>query len=353
MSTIPPPVRAANFPAAGGAKNHRLSTPSRLNRHVHETNRDMPCNTLHTMSTNPSTVAIAIHGGAGAIAKDLISNEREQDCHHALQHALRAGHDVLTRGGSSFDAVIAAVVCLEDSPLFNAGRGSVLTYDGQVRTDACVMEGNTQRAGAVTNVVGIRNPVLLARAVLDSPHVFLSGEGAVEFARSAGLAFEEPSYFITEERRAEWQEAMTNIVPKTTPAGLGTVGAVALDQAGNVAAATSTGGMLLKRWGRIGDSPVVGAGTYADNRAGAVSATGYGEMFLRTVAAHEVCNRLRYLGESVQTATETVLREVAKLGGDGGMIAIDPRGNITLSFNSQGMYRGSIDVSGRLETKIW
>lgn len=313
----------------------------------------MPRNTYLTMATDLSNIALAVHGGAGALSKELLCTQRERDCHEALESALRSGYDVLTRGGSSLDAVTAAVVFLEDCPLFNAGRGSVLTYDGQVRTDACVMQGNNQRAGAVTNVVGVKNPVLLARAVMDSPHVFLSGEGAMDFARSAQLAFEEPAYFITDERQTEWREARAEASTKTTPPGVGTVGAVALDRSGTVAAATSTGGMLLKRWGRIGDSPVVGAGTYADNRAAAVSATGYGEMFLRTAAAHEVCARVRYLGEALDVATKAVLREVARLGGDGGMIAIDPNGNIAMNFNSQGMYRGCIDTRGTLKTQIW
>lgn len=304
--------------------------------------------------TASRTISIAVHGGAGAVPRHSISPSEERSYHEALAQALGAGHAVLSAGGHSLDAVIAAVVVLEDCPLFNAARGGVLTHDGQVLTDAAVMSGETRSYGAVTNVSGVRNPVLLARAVLGSPHVLLSGHGAEEFARTAGMAFEPPDYFITPARYSEWQAArsMSHAAPSEPP-GVGTVGAVARDHAGTIAAATSTGGMLMKRWGRIGDSPIAGAGTWADNRGAAVSATGHGEMFLRAAAAHDVCARVRYLGQDLNAACREVLREVSELGGDGGLIAVDPHGHIAMEFNSDGMYRGCIDVSGRLQTHIW
>lgn len=316
------------------------------------------------MTQPSSNIALAVHGGAGALARELISPAREQESHAALASALTAGHAVLRDGGSSVEAVAAAVVVLEDCPLFNAGKGSVLSHDGHVRTDAAIMEGKHRRAGAATNVTLVRNPVLLARRIMGSVHVFLSGEGAVEFAREAGLVFETADYFVTPERYDEWQRALapdddnesSGDTPSATKRSLpapGTVGAVARDSFGTLAAATSTGGMLLKRWHRVGDSPVIGAGTYADNSTCAVSATGYGEIFMRAVAAHDVAARMKYLSEDVNTATRAVLAEVGALGGDGGLIAIDPHGNIAMNFNAQGMYRGCIDVHGRTETKIW
>lgn len=299
------------------------------------------------LPTNP--IAIAVHGGAG-VSHDSITAEGELAYHRALEEALLAGHAVLTKSGNSLDAVLAAVTQLEDCPLFNAGRGSVLNYDGQALMDAAVMNGADLVSGAVTNVTTVKNPVLLAHAVTRSPHVFLSGEGAEEYARWVGLPCEAPSYFVTPARREEWRAALPSLVATT---GGGTVGAVALDSRGNVAAATSTGGMLLKRWGRIGDSPVVGAGTYADNRAAAVSATGHGEIFLRTVAAHDVCARVRYTGCDLATACRQVLAEVERLGGMGGLIAVEPRGSVVMDFVADGMFRGSIDADGRLTTYIW
>ncbi len=306
------------------------------------------------MSAQSTPLSIAVHGGAGAVTRGTITPETEREYHRALEQALSAGHEVLTRGGTSLDAVVAAVISLEDCPLFNAGRGSVLSYDGTVLTDASVMAGHDLSSGAVTNVEGVKNPVELARLVMTSPHVLLSGAGAVEFARSHGVAFEASDYFVTEARRQEWAAARGLLTGSaTTPIGVGTVGAVALDRSGNVAAATSTGGMILKRWGRIGDSPIIGAGTYADNRAAAVSATGHGEMFLRVAAAHDVCAKLRYLGLDLTSACRAVLAEVAALGGNGGLIAISPRGDVVMEFNSDGMYRGQIGPDGQLYTRIW
>lgn len=299
--------------------------------------------------TPNNSIAIAVHGGAG-VSQATIDATGEHVYHQALGDALRAGHAILARRGNSLDAVLAAVVSLEDCPLFNAGRGSVLNHEGEVLMDAAVMNGADLTSGAVTNVATVKNPILLARAVIRSPHVFLSGHGAEEFARSNGLVFATPSYFVTDARRDEWRSAHQNVV---SAASGGTVGAVALDAEGNVAAATSTGGMLLKRWGRIGDSPVLGAGTYADNRAAAVSATGHGEIFLRAAAAHDVCARVRYTGCDLHTACREVLAEVERLGGMGGMIAIDPRGSVVMDFVADGMFRGAIDASGRLTTHIW
>lgn len=306
------------------------------------------------MTTSSRKVSIAVHGGAGAVARTSITPDEEHQYHHALERALAAGHDVLARGGTSLQAVTEAVVILEDCPLFNSARGSVLDYAGQVLTDAAVMAGHDLASGAVTNVQGVKNPVKLANEVMKSPHVFLSAAGARDFAESRGIEIAPPEYFITEARHDEWLAARGNLTPPLhTPPGVGTVGAVALDAAGNVAAATSTGGMVLKRWGRIGDSPVIGAGTYADNRSAAVSATGHGEMFLRVVAAHDVCARVRYLGQSLETASREVLAEVARLGGTGGLIALSPQGDVVMEFNSDGMYRGSIGTDGHLRTRIW
>lgn len=306
------------------------------------------------MVSSPRKVSIAVHGGAGAVARSSISPKEERAYHDALARALSAGDQVLTSGGDCLDAVTVAVVVLEDCPLFNAGKGSVLTFDGTVLTDAAVMAGRDLSSGAVTNVSGVKNPVRLARAVRTSPHVLLSGHGALEFAREHALEFAPPEYFITEARQQEWSSARGEFtLPANVVPGVGTVGAVALDAHGNLAAATSTGGMVLKRWGRIGDSPVIGAGTYADNRAAAVSATGYGEMFLRAVAAHDVCARVRYLGQDLTTASREVLAEVARLGGSGGLIAVTPQGEVAMEFNSDGMYRGCIGVDGRVRTQIW
>lgn len=305
------------------------------------------------MTSQSKPFALAVHGGAGAIPPGTVSAEEEREYHQALSNALRAGHEVLRRGDCSLDAVAAAVIELEDCPLFNAGRGSVLNFDGDVLNDASVMDGSDLTTGGITNVSGVKNPVLLARAVMSSPHVLLSGNGAMAFACTRGLRFESPDYFITEPRRQEWLAALEAASLSSPPKGTGTVGAVAMDQRGNLAAATSTGGMVLKRWGRIGDSPVPGAGTYADNRSAAVSTTGHGEMFLRVVAAYDVCARLRYLGQSLEVAARAVLDEVARLGGQGGLIAIDYHGHVHMDFNSAGMYRGSIDAKGNLQTLIW
>jgi len=287
-------------------------------------------------------VVIAIHGGAGVLRSD------KPGAHHraALARALDAGYEILRAGGASLDAVAAAVVVLEDDPLFNAGRGSCLNSDGAAEMDAAIMEGSALRAGAVAAVRRIRNPILAARAVMEKTrHVLLAAEGAERFARAQGLKLESPAYFRTARQAAALRKGRKR--------HHGTVGAVALDRAGNLAAATSTGGYTGKMPGRIGDSPLIGAGTYADDRACAISATGLGEAFIRAAVAHDICARMRYRGSSLAAATTAALRNVAQLGGDGGLVAVDRRGNVAMPFNTEGMLRACIDARGRRSIAIW
>ncbi len=304
-------------------------------------------------------VAIAIHGGAGVIDRASLTKEREAAIRADLERAVRAGYARLTAGASSLDAVSAAVIVLEDSPYFNAGKGAVYTADGMHQLDAAIMDGARRRAGAVAGVHRVRNPILLARAVMEkSDHVLLSGTGAEAFARSQNLSMVPPSYFDTPERLQALREAqrLEKLNPKATlphKAYFGTVGAVALDQSGDLAAATSTGGMTNKRYGRIGDTPLIGAGTYAD-RTCAVSATGHGEYFIRSVVAYDICARVAYRGSTVKQAAETVILDVLKSqGGEGGVITIDRAGNIAMPFNSAGMYRASVDVDGHVAVEIF
>ena len=295
---------------------------------------------------------LVIHGGAGVISRDL-TPERRRLVEADLRAALDAGYGVLKAGGSSLDAVSRAVVVLEDSPWFNAGRGAVFNHDGRNELDAAIMDGSTRRAGSVAGVHRVKNPVLLARAVMErSPHVMLVGDGAEAFAQSVGVTLVDPSYFRTEERWQQLQQALQAEVAKQEAAlppafRHGTVGAVALDAQGRLAAATSTGGMTNKRWGRIGDAPVIGAGTYADARC-AVSATGWGEFYIRTVAARSICARVAWKKESVAAAAQAVVMDdVPALGGDGGVIALDAHGNFAMPFNTEGMFRGWIDRDGK------
>jgi beta-aspartyl-peptidase (threonine type) len=255
----------------------------------------------------------------------------------------------LSSGGSALDAVEASVRVLEDDPNFNAGRGSVFTYDGNNEMDASIMDGRTRAAGAVTGVTATKNPISLARAVMEkSEHVFLSREGANEFSRRQGLEQVPPEYFATDQRRRQLELFKSKKVSALDiEYKFGTVGAVALDKDGHVAAATSTGGMTGKRWGRIGDSPIIGAGTYADDRGCAVSGTGWGEYFIRVGVAHEICARMRLDGTAPQAAADDVMAEVKALGGDGGVIMVTPKGDMVMSFNTAGMYRGKADASGR------
>jgi beta-aspartyl-peptidase (threonine type) len=283
---------------------------------------------------------IAIHGGAGVMRRDKPGAANRA----GLERALEAGYEVLRTGRSSIDAVTAAVMVLEDDPLFNAARGGSLNSDGDVEMDASIMEGAKLRAGAVAVVRRIRNPVLAARAVMEKTrHVLLAGEGAERFARKQGLKLESPAYFRTARQFASLKRRNYH----------GTVGAVALDADGNLAAATSTGGYTGKMPGRIGDSPIVGAGTYADNRACAVSGTGLGEAFIRAAVAHDMCARMRYRGVSLIAAAGAALKNVAQLGGDGGLVAVDRRGNVAMPFNSEGMYRACIDRRGRRTLEIF
>ncbi|GAA0722334.1 isoaspartyl peptidase/L-asparaginase [Dokdonella soli] len=300
---------------------------------------------------------LVIHGGAGVIRKDL-TPEKEKLVRADLETALKNGYAALKSGGSSLDAVTKAILVLEDSPRFNAGKGAVFTHDGRNELDAAIMDGATLRAGAIAGVHRVKNPVLLARAVMEkSPHVFLIGDGAEAFAKTVGIELVDPSYFRTEERWQQLQEAL-KAEAKNQHSSLGraihygTVGAVALDSAGRLAAATSTGGMTNKRWGRVGDSPVIGAGTYANAHC-AVSATGWGEYYIRAAAAHDICARVEYAKKPVaQAAKEVVMDVIPKLGGDGGVIALDADGNFATPFNTDGMYRGWVDRDGKVHVAI-
>jgi L-asparaginase / beta-aspartyl-peptidase len=288
---------------------------------------------------------LAIHGGAGTLPRDEMSAESEGNYRSGLSEALAAGYAVLQTGGSSLDAVTAAVVMLEDNPLFNAGRGAVFTLEGRNELDASIMDGSTLKAGAVCGLTQIKNPVQLARAVmLRSEHVMLAADGAEEFARSVGFEFVPQSYFYTDARWKQLERIRGGDISLSalTISHVGTVGAVALDAAGHLAAATSTGGMTGKRYHRIGDTPIIGAGTYADDRSCAVSATGHGEIFIRAAVAHDICARMRFGGRSLsQAVREVVLQELPALQGEGGVVSIDAAGDIAMEFNSEGMFRAS------------
>ena len=298
--------------------------------------------------------AIAIHGGAGTLSSAQLTPESDRAYRAGLQGAVRAGFEVLDKGGSSLDAVTVAVQALEDDPLFNAGRGAVLSADGTHELDASIMDGRDLAAGAVTGVRTVRNPIVLARLVMErSPHVMLAGEGAEDFAREQGLEPVPNSHFTTERRQRELELLLEGKKAAGREALMGTVGAVALDSHGNVAAATSTGGMTGKKWGRIGDSPVIGAGTYAANDCCAVSATGHGEFFLRAIVAHEIAALMRYRGlDIVQAADEVVMQQLVRMGGSGGVIAVGRDGRIAMPFNSEGMLRAAMDSRGLFVTGL-
>jgi beta-aspartyl-peptidase (threonine type) len=317
--------------------------------------------------------SLAIHGGAGTLDPAQMTPERRAEYEAALQKALDAGSKVLAEGGAAMDAIKAAIIIMEDSPLFNAGKGAVFTWDGTNELDASIMDGRDRSAGAVAGVKTVKNPILLADKVrTESEHVFLMGAGAEAFAVAKGFAVTPPEYFATPARR----EALERLKAEKLSAldvdhKFGTVGAVALDQSGNMAAGTSTGGMTGKRWGRVGDAPLIGAGTYADNRACAVSATGWGEYFIRVGVAHEICARLRAMkevdalladpaasddglqAELAQHITDDVMADVAALGGDGGVILVTPSGDAIFSFNTTGMYRGRATSAGMREVAIF
>jgi len=307
---------------------------------------------------------LVLHGGAGTIERSKMTPEREREYRAGLERALMAGHEILKRGGSSLDATEAAVRVLEDDPHFNAGKGAVFTSAGTNEMDAAIMDGKTLAAGAVASLKHIKNPVSLARLVMEkSGHVMMDGEGAEAFARENGIELVDQKYFYTQERWEALEKIKAAEKSRTGAAGKafiitdqdrhGTVGAVALDRNGNLAAATSTGGTTNKRPGRVGDSPVIGAGTYANNPTCAVSATGDGEYFIRATVAHDVSALMEYRGMSLKEAAQSVLDKVAKLGGSGGLIAIDRQGNIALPFNTSGMYRGYVDPNGKFVVEIY
>jgi beta-aspartyl-peptidase (threonine type) len=316
-------------------------------------------------SRKPSALkpfGFVIHGGAGTIERSRMTPEREKAYRDKLTEALRAGYEVLNRGGVCLDAVVAAITLLEDSPLFNAGKGAVFTNAGTNELDSSIMDGRTLKAGAVASLKRVKNPILLARLVMEqSPHVLMTGEGAETFATQKGVELVDPKYFYTEERWQQLQKAKDaekNPPPKRSKLErearplkeefaldehkFGTVGAVCLDKAGNLGAGTSTGGTTNKRFGRVGDSPIIGAGTYANNETCAISCTGDGEYFIRTVVAHDVSARMQYGGKSLVQAAGSTLEKVAKIGGTGGLIGIDRHGNFAMPFNTSGMYRGWI-----------
>ena len=318
-------------------------------------------------SGDKAPIAIAIHAGAGTISRERMTDEREAAIREALSRAVRAGHAVLAEGAPAVDAVTAAITILEDAPEFNAGRGAVLTSEGRVEMDASIMTGHDLNAGAVASVRGLRHPILAARAVLEhSPHVMLVGRGAEAFARNRELEFKPEDWFMTEFRReqlrrirereseSEPDNGQAAIDPEYRDSWFSTVGTVALDRSGNLAAGTSTGGTANKRFGRVGDSPIVGAGTYADNRSCAVSATGHGEFFIRHVVAYDICARMRYQGDSLADSANAVVNDVlVEAGGDGGVIALDAEGNIAMPFNTPGMYRASVDRDGNVTVAIY
>jgi beta-aspartyl-peptidase (threonine type) len=298
--------------------------------------------------------AIAIHGGAGTLAPADLTPENERAYRAGLERALRAGFAVLESGGSALDASVSAVRVLEDDPLFNAGRGAVVAANGLHELDASVMDGRDLRAGAVTGVRHVRSPIELARLVMErSPHVMLAGTGAEEFALEQGMAPVPNSHFATERRRLELERMLQGQLGAGRESLMGTVGAVARDAAGNLAAATSTGGMTGKKWGRVGDSPIIGAGTYAANDCCAVSATGHGEFFIRAAVAHEIASLMRYRGLGVvEAADEVVMQQLVRLGGSGGVIAVGRDGRIAMPFNSEGMLRGAMDSRGLCVTGL-
>jgi len=319
--------------------------------------------------------AIVIHGGAGTILKENMTPELEQQYKDKLNEALKAGYDILAKGGTSMDAVIASIKVMEDSPLFNAGKGSVFANDGTNSMDASVMDGKTLKAGAMAGVHTVKNPIEGARAVMGkSPHVILSGDGADKFAKEQGLKIEDPKYFYDEKRWKQFQQIKKQdsikldhnskdtsgyVHPKDAEFAdpdkkFGTVGCVALDKYGNLSAGTSTGGMTNKKWGRVGDSPIIGAGTYANNKTCAVSCTGHGEYFIRNVVAYDVSALMEYKGMTLeQAASEVVMKKLKEQGGEGGLIAIDAKGNIAMPFNTPGMYRAYMLKDGKSEVKIY
>ncbi|WP_040279245.1 isoaspartyl peptidase/L-asparaginase family protein [Psychroserpens damuponensis] len=307
-----------------------------------------------------NTFSIAIHGGAGTLVKGMMTPELEAKYKADLKRALDHGYAILESGGTAIDAVEKAVQVLEDSPLFNAGKGSVFTATESHEMDASIMDGKTLNAGGVSLITGIKNPVSLSRDVMEkSEHVFLAGEGAMQFAKELDYKLEEPSYFYDEFRHNQWLEIkdtdsfqLDHSTKKDSK--FGTVGAVACDQNGNIAAATSTGGMTNKKWGRVGDSPMIGAGNYANNKTCAISCTGSGEFFIRGVVAYDVACLMEHKGMSIQEASHEVInKRILEIGGDGGLIAVDANGNIAMPFNTEGMYRACKNSQGLEQVSIY
>lgn len=313
---------------------------------------------------------MVIHGGAGTILKKNMTPEKEAAYVAALTKALQAGYDQIKAGKSSLDAVEATIHVLENDPHFNAGKGAVFTHDGRNELDAAIMDGKTLMAGAVAGVTTVKNPISAARAVMEkSEHVMMFGDGADKFAKEAGLEIVDPKYFWTKERWDGLQEAIKEDSTKAVldhgskKSGLlgiknhdykfGTVGCVALDKAGNLAAGTSTGGMTNKKYGRVGDSPIIGSGTYCNNETAGISCTGWGEFYIRNVVAKTISDLMEYKGISVTEASKIVLDKVGKMGGDGGLIALDKKGNVAMPFNTEGMYRGTITADGKIEVNIY
>ena len=317
------------------------------------------------MTTQAKPVAIVIHAGAGRIDRDSFTPEHERLYHATLEQSLRAGHAILKGGGSALDAVEAATVIMEDAPVFNAGKGAVFTAEGKNELDASIMDGRALQAGAVGGVTTVKNPIRAARAVMEkSPHVLFTNRGAEKFASDNGLEMVDPKYFFTERRWKQIQTWLKQQEAKAKPHAaaepdrhadyFSTVGCVALDAKGNIAAGTSTGGMTGKRFGRIGDSPIIGAGTYADNRTAGISCTGHGEYFIRHAVAHDISARIAYKKESLAKAARDVVQTVLKqAGGSGGIIGLDAQGNIVMEFNTNAMTRGSIGPDGILKTTIF
>lgn len=318
--------------------------------------------------TTEENFGIVIHGGAGTILKKNMSPELEAQYKAKLEEAVKVGYAILRNGGSSLDAVEKTINVLEDSPLFNAGKGAVFTNQGKNELDASIMDGKTLNAGAVAGVTIVKNPISLARAVMEkSEHVLLAREGAEYFAKENGIEIVNPAYFYTENRYQSLLKAQEKEKTELNHSGstsfydpyiketkFGTVGCVALDKNGNLAAGTSTGGMTNKKWGRIGDTPIIGAGTYANNKTCGVSSTGWGEFFIRNVVAYDISALMEYKGLSLENAAKEVIqKKLTKLGGDGGIVAMDKDGNITMEFNTAGMYRASINTKGELAIDIY
>jgi len=325
---------------------------------------------LSIAQTKEEKYVMVIHGGAGTLTRKNMSAEKEAAYRAALTLALQTGYQAIKAGKSSMDAVEATIHTLEDNPLFNAGKGAVFTHDGKNEMDAAIMDGKTMMAGAVAGVTTIKNPISAARAVMEkSEHVMMVGQGAEAFAKQAGITIVNPKYFYTKER---WDGLQNAIKEDSVKAVLdhgskksmklgtinhdykfGTVGAVALDQAGNLAAGTSTGGMTNKKYGRVGDSPIIGAGTYANNATAGISCTGWGEFYIRNVVAHDISAMMEYKNMSVADASQAVLDKVGKMGGDGGLIALDAKGHAAMPFNTEGMYRGTVTDDGKIVVLIY